>query len=150
MAQQQHTRKRTRQAPQPAARPAEVVIDLTGNDTPPAPALAPAPALDGAVHRSNSKDERTLPQHRRRPPSPAEDADLQAHARQQALELEHFALRRELQVRAPACMAAPDAQWQRLCGGPVLMRLVGRCRRKGRGCKLSRGGAARMVVRWPV
>jgi len=27
---------------------------------------------------------------------------------------------------------------------------VGRCRRKGRGCKLSRGGAARMVVRWPV
>jgi hypothetical protein len=102
MAQQQRSRKRTRQAPQPAAQPAEVVIDLTGDDAPPAPALATAPDLDGAVPRSDSEDEHTSPQRRRRPPSSAEDANLQAHARQQALELEVSALRRELQVRAPA------------------------------------------------
>ncbi len=112
MAQQQHSRKRTRQAPQPAARPAEMVIDLTGDDASSAPALAPAHALDGFVLPSDSEDERTLPQRRRRPPSPAEDADLQAHARQQAHELEAAALRREPQVRALARVAASHAQWQ--------------------------------------
>ncbi len=150
MAQQPHSRKRSRQAPHPAALPAEAVIDLTGDDTPPAPALAPAPALDGAVLRSDSEDERTLPQRRRRRPSAAEDVILQAHARQQALELEVSALQRELQVRAPACMAASYAQWQRLCGSIGLIQLLGHCRRTGRGCNLSRGCAARNEVRWPA
>jgi hypothetical protein len=108
MAQQPHSSKRTRQAPQPAARPAEVVVELPGDDAPPAPALAPESAHDGVVLLSDSQDERTLPQRRRRPPSPAEDANLQAHARQQAP---------ELQVRAPAWMAALGAQWQPLCDG---------------------------------
>ncbi len=92
MEQQQRSRKWTRQAHQPAARPAEVVGDVIGDDAPPAPALAPAPALDGAVLLSDSQDEHTLPQRRRKPPSPAEDANLQAHARQQALEVQVRAL----------------------------------------------------------
>jgi hypothetical protein len=87
-----------------------------GDNAPPALGLAHEPDLDlfSDFLRSDSEDERTLPHHRRRRPSAAEDVNLQAHARRQALELEVAALRRKLQVRARAFIAASYAQWQRL------------------------------------
>ncbi len=82
--QQAHLRKRSRLAPQPTAQPAEDVIDLTGDDAPPAPALAPAPGPAA-----------TIPPQRLHTAGPSpEDVRLQA------LELEVHALRRELEVRA--------------------------------------------------
>ena len=80
--QQAPSHKRSRLAPQPASLPAGDIIDLTGDDEPPAPAPAPAPGPAAIV------------------PPPRMHAARPSPEDWQALELEVHALRHELEVRA--------------------------------------------------